>query len=377
MHSTSSSIDWLRCALPPKMQPDARRQHYFVLKHIQEAMELALTTPQFATPNLANYFRTQKSLGSKDRKRVQDAVYALIRHQSILTKAEIWGPEHWPHAWMALCEGDSFPSLTTTTPTEDFSCALSLPSSITDEWIKKYTPEQCQELAQQINTHPNTYIRAQNIDRNTLQAELWAAGIFTHIEERSPYALRVEKRANLLAHPCFHKGLFEVQDLSSQQLCTRIASLGNRFLDLCAGSGGKSLALAALGKTIFAQEPRLSARKELIKRAKRAKQNILLQEPSPHSVDVVLIDAPCSGSGRLHRDPALRWRINPEEHVSTQHDLLIQAQQYVAPGGYIVYATCSLFDVENSHTLLGWQLLEQKQISPNNQDGFFWCIWQQ
>ena len=368
-------MDWLRCALPQTTKDTTRLRHPFVVKHIIQALSVALEQPSYATPNLSNYFRTQRSLGSKDRRRVQDAIYGLIRHQGLITRAGYWNTNNWAEVWASICEGELFEKVQAQSPKEDFACALSLPHQISDIFFYTLSEQECLRLAQMINTPPPMYLRSQKKSRKQVQKLLQKEQITTHPIEGMSNTLKVDGRANILGSKTFRDGLVEIQDLSSQQLCERISSLGERFLDLCAGSGGKSLALASEGKTVFANEPRSHAQRELQKRANRARLKILPHMPRKLSMDVVLIDAPCSGSGRLHRDPALRWRIDPEEHTKVQKELLEYATSFIRPGGYIVYATCSLFDTENKHILPKGYSIEERFTFPNHQDGFYWHIW--
>jgi 16S rRNA (cytosine967-C5)-methyltransferase len=129
-------------------------------------------------------------------------------------------------------------------------------------------------------------------------------------------------------------------------------------LDLAAGAGGKSLALAAAMQNrgeILACDVRGEALFELEKRAGRAGATIIKTLPLEHAqpgglFDLVLVDAPCSGSGTWRRQPELRWRLTPArlaELTDIQDRLLDQAASAVAPGGRLVYATCSILPAEN------------------------------
>ena len=119
--------DWLRCALPLHTLPDPKLHRPFVRKYIVAAMHTACAEPKFATPNLAAFFRKNRSLGSKDRRRVQDAVYGLIRHEQLCRRANRWGEDHWANVWTEITEGYRFDELQSRSPTEDFATALSLP----------------------------------------------------------------------------------------------------------------------------------------------------------------------------------------------------------------------------------------------------------
>ncbi|HTU00145.1 MAG TPA: RsmB/NOP family class I SAM-dependent RNA methyltransferase [Rhizomicrobium sp.] len=171
----------------------------------------------------------------------------------------------------------------------------------------------------------------------------------------SPVGIRLpEGEAKLGRGGLFLSGAFEFQDEAAQiaaLLCG--AKPGMRVLDLAAGAGGKSLALAALMRNsgkIVATDVRAAALHELERRAERAGATIIDTHPPDGMFDVVLLDAPCSGTGTWRRQPELRWRLTRErieELKATQDTLLKQAALYVRPGGRLVYATCSILRSEN------------------------------
>ena len=158
----------------------------------------------------------------------------------------------------------------------------------------------------------------------------------------------------------FEAGAFEFQDEAAQiaSLLAR-AKPGERVLDLAAGSGGKSLAFAAEmqnrgeilacdidGKRLFALEPRaVRAGASIIR------PHVLRGPPPDGPFDLVFVDAPCSGSGVWRRQPELKWRLTESrlaELTSLQDHLLEQAATRLAPGGRLVYATCSILPCENA-----------------------------
>ena len=190
---------------------------------------------------------------------------------------------------------------------------------------------------------------------------------------------------NLSQSALFESGAFEFQDEAAQiasHLCD--AKPGMRVLDLAAGAGGKSLALAsAMQNTgeIVACDVRGEALFELEKRGTRAGVTIIKTLPLEHRqpqgiFDLVLVDAPCSGSGTWRRQPELRWRLTPvrlAELTAIQDQLLDQAAGLTAPGGRLVYATCSILPVENqdrAQALLarhpGFQPLDLRENWPAN-----------
>jgi 16S rRNA (cytosine967-C5)-methyltransferase len=157
----------------------------------------------------------------------------------------------------------------------------------------------------------------------------------------------------------FESGAFEFQDEAAQiasLLCA--AKPGERILDLAAGAGGKSLALAAQMKNrgeIVACDIRQTALQQLAARAARAgttiiRTRLIAGEPPDGPFDAVLLDAPCSGSGTWRRQPELRWRLTPDvlsARTKLQDTLLDQAAACVRPGGRLIYATCSILPCEN------------------------------
>ncbi len=209
--------------------------------------------------------------------------------------------------------------------------------------------------ALQIRAPADLRVNTLKTSRDDLLSALRAEGYDAGPTPFSPLGIRLpEGEAKLGRGGLFLSGAFEFQDEAAQ-----IAALlcgvkpGMRVLDIAAGAGGKSLTLAALmqnkGK-IVASDVRAAALHELERRAMRAGVTIIDTHPPDGAFDVVLLDAPCSGTGTWRRQPELRWRLTPErltELRTTQDALLKQAAKYVKPGGRLVYATCSILPSEN------------------------------
>jgi 16S rRNA (cytosine967-C5)-methyltransferase len=185
------------------------------------------------------------------------------------------------------------------------------------------------------------------------------------------HALRVaparglNRRPNLQRSEAFKSGLFEVQDIGSQvvsYLCQ--VKPGMEILDYCAGSGGKALAFSAemrnVGK-IHAFDARKSRIVPIFARLSRANvRNVQVHverdtlDSLLGCIDVVVIDAPCTGSGTWRRNPDMKWRLTDMQlsrRIEEQYDILEKASVFVRPGGHLVYITCSLFFEEND-----WQV---------------------
>lgn len=185
----------------------------------------------------------------------------------------------------------------------------------------------------------------------------------------SPVGVRIpapgpqEKNPNVEAEAAHGKGWFEVQDEASQ-IATLMSGAGPRLqvLDLCAGSGGKTLGLAALMQNtgqIFAYDSDKQRLRPIFERLKRSgARNVQVitagdtdaLDALAGKMDVVFADAPCSGSGVWRRRPDSKWRLTPEalmQRVGEQRAVLDHAATLVRPGGALVYATCSILPAEN------------------------------
>lgn len=206
------------------------------------------------------------------------------------------------------------------------------------------------------------------VNRVSFSLELLAAQIpgaepIAHL----PDALRLPADTPVERLPAFAEGAFEVQDAGSQAVTLAAgAQPGMHVIDLCAGGGGKTLALAAAMAnhgTILACDVDRTRLSRLSPRAERAGVNIVetrLLDPKREAAaladqtaraDIVLIDAPCSGTGTWRRNPEARWRLTPDRLArvaETQARLIDIGADLVRPGGALVYIVCSLLDVEGA-----------------------------
>jgi 16S rRNA (cytosine967-C5)-methyltransferase len=197
-------------------------------------------------------------------------------------------------------------------------------------------------------------------DRETAIAALAADEIVAEPGPLSPTCLKVLTGAHTVARSsAYRDGLVEIQDAASQAAADYARAMpGDTVLDYCAGAGGKTLALAAA----MAGQGRLHAHDtaprrlaQLDERAKRAGVEITLHQPGRTGMlagrcDLVLVDAPCSGSGAWRRNPDAKWRLTAGQlaaYARTQDTILAEAAAAVRPGGRLVYVTCSMLDVEN------------------------------
>jgi 16S rRNA (cytosine967-C5)-methyltransferase len=215
---------------------------------------------------------------------------------------------------------------------------------------------------------PPLWLRAYVDDVDALVEQLTEERLGAERSDVLPQAICVgHSRVNLFELESFKNGAFEVQDAASQCIglaCS--ASPGQRWWDVCAGGGGKSLQLASAMTnkgSLTATDIRGWKLKDLKKRARRAKlHNITAKEwdgkqVKANAYDGVLVDAPCTCSGTWRRNPDARWtmkRADIDELAATQLGILQRVARSVRPDGVLVYATCSMFIDENEDVVTGF-----------------------
>lgn len=245
----------------------------------------------------------------------------------------------------------------------------------------------------------NTLLADKTQVRKTLREE----GIETETLSAYPDALQLVERANVFGTQAFKKGLFEVQDASSQLVAYFLdVQPGMRVIDACAGAGGKSLHLATRMENkgqIISLDIYESKLKELKRRAKRNKahnietrliENNKVIKKLQGQADRLLLDAPCTGLGVLKRNPDSKWKLSPQfldEIRTTQQEILQNYSTMVKSGGKMVYATCSILPSENEEQVKRFlkseagqhfKLIKDKAVSPSQSgfDGFYMALLQ-
>ena len=320
---------------------------------------------------IARYFATRRYAGSKDRRAVRDLVYDVIRaigerpdngRAAMIGYAKVRAPELLDHFGAG---GTHDPAAI---GPDDIAANLAL----APEWLMKrlrvrFGDDVRREVAALLGRAPLD-LRANTLraGRDALLAEL--AGV--EACRYAPDGLRVTVPFAVESHPAYLAGQFEVQDEGSQLAALACAAApGMTVIDLCAGAGGKTLALAAMmndrGRLIATDSDR-GRLDRLLPRAARAGATIVetrLLDPGHEwevlgdltgSADIVLIDAPCSGTGTWRRNPEARWRLTRERLarlVTEQARLLRLGSALVKPGGHLVYVVCSLLPEEGEAQL--------------------------
>ena len=237
-------------------------------------------------------------------------------------------------------------------------CVPLIEKAFGDDWVGE---------GQGLAKRPPLDIRVNELkaSREKVLAEL--SGMQAAPTRIAPHGIRIPpidgagRHPNVLAEPAFQKGWFEVQDEGSQVAATLVgADAGIQLLDYCAGAGGKTLALSADMQNrgqIFAFDSEKQRLAPIFDRLRRAdSRNVqVLSKPAELSaleghMDVVLVDAPCTGSGTWRRRPDAKWRLTHRQldgRRAEQVAILDAARLYVKPGGLLAYVTCSVFREEN------------------------------
>jgi 16S rRNA (cytosine967-C5)-methyltransferase len=317
-----------------------------------------------------------RRFGSRDRRLYRALAYSAVRHLAWIEAAP--APAR---PLIALWLGADEPSLASlrselladwpalpATPAEQASLlnsrlgiALSV-DQLFPAWLAAEAPSLAGDARDRLLTRSPLWLRLQTADPQPVLAWLAAEGIPFRRHPLLPDALALLIETDLTRSALHEAGAFEIQDIGSQLiLALACPQPGSRWLDACAGAGGKTLQLGRLigpAGNVEATDIRPAALAELRTRATRAGlANVTVLAAAPahnRRYDAVLVDAPCSGSGTWRRSPHLRWQ-------TTAADLLRQHQRQLAilsanatlvsPGGRLIYATCSLARTENEGTV--------------------------
>jgi 16S rRNA (cytosine967-C5)-methyltransferase len=343
------------------MTPAARLQA--AIEVLDEVIASAREDGPPADAIVTRYFKHRRYAGSKDRRAVRELVFRAIRRSAehpASGRAAVLGlaEEEPPLLELFGQPRGPEPMREVDHPTE---------ASLIPEWlIAELSPLVGQdEWAALLERAPlDLRVNAARVSREELLSQ-FPGGVATPI---SPWGIRLPPDRRVDDHPAFEMGLIEVQDEGSQlaALACKVKD-GDCVIDLCAGAGGKSLALAAAAPKadIVATDTNRARLSKLGPRAARAGAAIetrLLNPPKEleelsewrGEADLVLVDAPCSGSGTWRRNPEGRWRLTPERLdrlVAVQQRLLDIAAELVRPGDSLVYAVCSLLSCEGA-----WQI---------------------
>lgn len=377
---------------------------------------------QYADKVIQQLLKRDKRWGARDRGFVAETTYDIVRWKRLYAEiAEVKAPFDRDNLWRmfavwATLKGIKLPDWKyfENTPTrkikgrfDELSKVRKFRESIPD-WIDEVGLSELgeakwtKEIAKQ-NEQADVILRVNTLKttKDKLQNALTDEGIDTEFIKGYPSALKLTERANVFVTDAFKKGLFEVQDASSQLVADFLdVKPGMKVVDACAGAGGKTLHIASLMENkgqIVAMDIYESKLKKLKLRARRnGVHNVdlkVIDSTKPikklyNKADRVLIDAPCSGLGVLRRNPDAKWKLEPEflDRIrGVQQDILQQYSRMVKTGGKLVYATCSVLPSENQNQIeaflkseagANFQFVKDKKVLAHKSgfDGFYMAL---
>ncbi len=351
---------------------------------------------QFDSPadaKLSEFFRQHRELGTKDRAWVAETAYGVLRRYRYLSAVTLEGPDDHEDtrkliiALLLKIEGKSIRDLDDLLDERQKEWAVAIkarnsegfaPAVLADvrDWFwdklaAQYGEAEAMTICRSMFEQASLDLRVNTIktNREEVLARMLAENtVKDNVIAPTPYSptgIRMGARLNIGKHILFTEGKIEVQDEGSQLLSYLVApKRGQRVADLCAGAGGKTLALGALMKNtgrLYAfdvSEKRLNNLGQRLKRSGLsnlhaqviANENDQKLKRLNGKFDRVLVDAPCSGLGTLRRNPDLKWRQTEADVAELnvkQSNILARAAKLCKAGGRVVYATCSLLRDEN------------------------------
>lgn len=243
-------------------------------------------------------------------------------------------------------------------PVEALAVEQSHPRWLVARWIARWGAEETRALLEANNREAPLIVRPWGVVREQLEAMLEASGVAVTEAPLVGDSLQLEPGTLLTALGAFQQGHCFVQDPAAT-LVTMYAAIpeGSRVADLCAAPGGKAVELARTAREVIAadvSEARLQRVQETVDRLELEHVSPVVvdarEAASLGTFDAVLVDAPCTGTGTFRRHPDARWRLRTSDlavMAATQRAILRAAAEAVAPGGLLVYSTCSLEPEEN------------------------------
>ena len=353
----------------------------------------------FADKAIEKTLKSNKKWGSKDRGFIAETCYEIVRWKRLYSEiANIKSPYNSNELWKffsvwAVLRGipipkwkefENIPRRKIKGKFDHLSKIRKFRESIPN-WLDKIGLQELGEKKwekelSELNKSTSVVLRTNThkITRNQLKKTLINEGIETNTIKNYPNALILKKRCNLFLRESFKKGLYELQDASSQLVAPFLnVEKGMRVCDVCAGAGGKTLHLSCLmenkGK-IVAMDINQFKLNELRKRSKRNGafniqtkliDNLKSVKKLYGKFDRLLIDAPCSGLGVLKRNPDAKWKLSldfMQRLREKQLNILKKYSPLVKKGGKLVYATCSILPSENEMQIKKFLKSEEGKI---------------
>ena len=396
------------------MKPGARLQASI------ELLGQVAGTRQPADRTVTAYLRNRRYIGAKDRRAINDRIFGILRatarldwcwarasgHDTVAaeetaqtggdTRARVLAAgvlleDLTPEQIAAFCDGTAYaPAPLSAAERETLTqlAHMTLSNPAQPQWVQWETPtwllpsfervfgEDTEANLRALSEAAPLDLRVNTLrddSRDDVHAALAEEGITVHPTPYAPNGLRVAGRRAVTDTHTFKAGDIEVQDEGAQIVAALTdARPGMAVCDLCAGAGGKTLALAAdmqdRGRLVALDrdDGRLNAAEPRLRRAgvHNVERRRLTGPADPWlsdnaaRFDRVLVDAPCTGTGRWRRQPDTRWRLTSEAlaaRTAAQDETLVQAAALVRPGGRLIYATCSILPEEGADRIAALQ----------------------
>jgi 16S rRNA (cytosine967-C5)-methyltransferase len=254
-------------------------------------------------------------------------------------------------------EGEAATITMPSDPVDALSIVESHPRWLVARWVARWGADETRALLQANNAEAPLVARPVHAVREQVEASLEAAGIAVADAPLVDSILLDGPVSSLTSLGAFRQGLFHLQDPAST-LVTMYAAIpeGARVADLCSAPGGKTVELARTAKVVFSSDVSPNRLRRVLENRERLDlPNVIpyvadARKPALRQVDAVLIDAPCTGTGTFRRHPDARWRLKSSDLAvmpAMQREIIRSAAAIVAPGGLLVYSTCSLETEEN------------------------------
>lgn len=400
--------------------------HRLLVDELTLALKDVFSSHRHADKILEFYLKKNKKWGARDRRFFAESVYDLVRWWRLywylagfadvdfrdgekMTLSQI--RRIWAIYWLLKThdkppfeefEGLSIPNL------EKKQAAIKNPAirhSFPDDIFRLAESElgkEWESIAEGLNKPADVYLRTNTlkIQVDELIEKLNEDEIRCEAVQDAPSAIHLKERKNVFITEAFKQGFFEVQDRASQQIVPLLGvEPGMRVVDACAGAGGKSLHMAALMKNkgkIIALDVHQKKLDELRKRSSRNGVDIIevklidgnkVIKRLEKTADRVLLDVPCSGLGVLRRNPDSKWKLSLDEIDRLrvlQQEILKDYSIMTKPGGFMVYATCSILPSENHAQVAQflsqvgdqWSLQKELVWRPDREgaDGFYGAL---
>ncbi len=369
-----------------KLNPDKIRITGLIADELTRAFAVILKLDGPADTLMKAFFKSNPKLGARDRTILAEAIFYGLRHlagiawrmkpikperaprvAALLTLALQYGPESMSEQTYGRDKGPIDNMLKARIEDAPKAVQAEMPEWLFNRVVSQYGPEEADAIFKASCSGAPLDLRVNTLKakREDVMAELAEHKVEAQPMVYSPEGIRLINKPGLIRWPMYQEGRIDVQDEGSQLIARLVgARRGDMICDFCAGAGGKTLALGALMKStgrLYAfdiNEKRLSGLTPRMRRAGLSNVHpIAIRDEHDNRIkrlrgkfDRVLVDAPCTGTGTLRRNPDLKWRLSVEELERinvVQKSVLEEAAKLLKKGGRLVYATCSMLKQEN------------------------------